>query len=61
MLACARADSQTGTPKIQDGDKRALIEALKGLTDIAEVHVTKVSAMTKAERAELLGRAEVST
>lgn len=47
-------------PKIKDEDHTALVEALKGLTDIAEVHVTKISAMTKAEQIELMGRAEVS-
>jgi hypothetical protein len=47
-------------PKVKEDDRAALIEALKGLTDVAEVHVTKVSAMTKAEQLELMGRAEVS-
>jgi formylmethanofuran dehydrogenase subunit D len=52
--------TQTGMPKVKDEDRLALIEALKGLTNIAEVHITKLSAMTKAEQVELMGRAEVS-
>jgi hypothetical protein len=51
---------QRESPKLVDADHEALVEALKGLTSKAEVHVTKLSAMTKAQQVELIGRAEVS-
>jgi hypothetical protein len=51
---------QKESPKLVDADHDALVEALKGLTSKAEVHVSKLSAMTKAQQVELIGRAEVS-
>lgn len=52
-------DRQRDSPKLSDASHEALIEALKGLTDVAEVHVTKLGGMTKAQQVDLMGRAEV--
>ncbi|RSH92425.1 hypothetical protein EHS25_008840 [Saitozyma podzolica] len=52
-------DRQKESPKLVDADHDALVEALKGLTSKAEVHVSKLSAMTKAQQVELIGRAEI--
>jgi hypothetical protein len=52
---------QRESPKLVDADHDAFVEALKSLTPKAEVHVTKLSVMTKAQQVELIGRAEVSS
>jgi hypothetical protein len=41
-------------------EHEGLIDALKGLTDIAEVHVANIREMTMAEKMELFGRTTVS-
>ncbi|WVR04845.1 hypothetical protein IAU60_001857 [Kwoniella sp. DSM 27419] len=52
-------DRQTETPKMRPADHDALVGALKGLTEIAEVHVAKVSAMSKARQVDLMSRAQI--
>lgn len=39
--------------------RTSFIEALKSLTDVAEVHVTRLSAMTRAQQVELIGRTDI--
>jgi hypothetical protein len=41
-------------------EHEGLIDALKGLTDIAEVHVANIREMTMAEKMKLFGRTTVS-
>ncbi|WVF69529.1 hypothetical protein IAT40_004307 [Kwoniella sp. CBS 6097] len=52
-------DRQKDNPKMKPADHEKLVESLKGLTDIAEVHVARVSAMSKARQVDLMGRAQV--
>ncbi|WVQ98316.1 hypothetical protein IAU59_005439 [Kwoniella sp. CBS 9459] len=52
-------DRQKENPKMKDTDHEKLVESLKGLTDIAEVHVARVSAMSKARQVDLMGRAQI--
>ncbi|KAK4684253.1 short coiled-coil protein, partial [Tremellales sp. Uapishka_1] len=47
-------DRQRETPKVLDGDHARFLEALKGLTGKAEIHVTRLSAMTKAQQVALV-------
>ncbi|OCF33791.1 hypothetical protein I316_04503 [Kwoniella heveanensis BCC8398] len=52
-------DRQKENPKMRVADHEKLVESLKGLTDIAEVHVARISAMSKARQVDLMGRAQV--
>ncbi|WOO84753.1 uncharacterized protein LOC62_06G008266 [Vanrija pseudolonga] len=48
-----------GKPGLAPGSHKALVEALKGLTDIAEVHVTKIKAMTRSQKVALMSRTTI--
>lgn len=48
---------QIGTPRLHPEDHMGLIDALKSLTPLAEVHVVKLNGMSKFKRIELLNRA----
>ncbi|KAL1407021.1 hypothetical protein Q8F55_006434 [Vanrija albida] len=48
-----------GKPGLAPFAQKKLVEALKGLTDIAEVHVTKLKAMTRSQKVALMSRATI--
>lgn len=52
-------DRQSANPKLEKESHDSLVEALKGLTHKAEVHVTKLSAMKKPQQVDVVNRAEV--
>nr|XP_018265205.1 uncharacterized protein I303_01565 [Kwoniella dejecticola CBS 10117]OBR87363.1 hypothetical protein I303_01565 [Kwoniella dejecticola CBS 10117] len=52
-------DRQKENPKMRQADHNALVEGLMSLTNIAEVHVARIAAMSKARQVELMGRAQV--
>ncbi|OCF53988.1 hypothetical protein L486_08522 [Kwoniella mangroviensis CBS 10435] len=52
-------DRQKENPKMKQSDHDALVEGLMSLTNIAEVHVARLSAMSKARQVDLVGRAQV--
>ncbi|WWC68179.1 uncharacterized protein I206_102102 [Kwoniella pini CBS 10737] len=52
-------DRQKESPKLKQSDHNALVEGLMSLTNIAEVHVARIAAMSKARQVELMGRAQV--
>ncbi|WVW78167.1 hypothetical protein I302_100118 [Kwoniella bestiolae CBS 10118] len=52
-------DRQKENPKMKQSDHDALVEGLMSLTNVAEVHVARLSAMSKARQVDLMGRAQV--
>ncbi|RXK39184.1 hypothetical protein M231_03541 [Tremella mesenterica] len=52
-------DRQSSSPKLTDKSHEDLVEALKSLTDIAEVHVTRLEGMTKKQKVDLISRTEI--
>ncbi|OXG27991.1 hypothetical protein C348_05569 [Cryptococcus neoformans Gb118] len=52
-------DHQTEIPALRPEDHMGLINALKGLTPLAEVHVVKLKGMSKSRRMELFNRARI--
>lgn len=48
-----------GKPGLAPGSHKAFVEALKSLTDIAEVHVTKIKAMTRLQKVALMSRTTI--
>lgn len=61
LSAEAAADVQReGHSKLSEDDHKSLVEGLKRLTPLAEVHVTKLTTMSKVQQIELMLRAEVS-
>ncbi|WVQ79833.1 hypothetical protein IAT38_001933 [Cryptococcus sp. DSM 104549] len=52
-------DRQKEGFKMRDEDHQALVQGLMSLTPLAEVHVAKMGAMTKARQVDLISRAKI--
>ncbi|WWC86645.1 uncharacterized protein L201_001522 [Kwoniella dendrophila CBS 6074] len=52
-------DRQKESPKMKQSDHDAMVEGLMSLTNIAEVHVARISAMSKARQVEITSKAQV--
>ena len=53
------AHDQGESPKFEPKSHDELVEALKTLVDVAEVHVTRLSSMSREQQIALMSRAEV--
>ncbi|WRT64526.1 uncharacterized protein IL334_001458 [Kwoniella shivajii] len=52
-------DRQKESPKMNQTDHDALVDGLMSLTSVAEVHVARLSAMSKARQVYLMARAQI--